>query len=247
MDFAGLTPFEWGLIIFCALLVGMSKTGIMGAGMVVIPVLAGVFGGKMSAGFLLPMLSIADVMAVRHYNRHAQWSHLTNLLPWTLAGIALGVWFGDVISDEQFKVTIGIIIFICLGLMLWQDLNKRQLAVPDHWWISALTGLIGGFATMIGNAAGPIMAIYLLSMHLPKNHYIGTVAWFFLIINLLKIPLHYFIWQTITLDSLTFNVAMTPAILIGAVLGIRVVKILPERAYRIFLITTTALSALLLF
>nr|WKN34231.1 sulfite exporter TauE/SafE family protein [Tunicatimonas sp. TK19036] len=247
MELSALTPFEWCLIIFCAMLVGISKAGVSGAGLVVIPLLASIFGGKLSAGFLLPMLSVADILAVRYYNRHAQWSYLVKLFPWTLAGITLGVWFGDVISDQQFKVAIGIIIFICLVMMVWQDARKKRLAVPNHWWISALTGLVGGFATMIGNAAGPIMAIYLLSMHLPKNHYIGTAAWFFLIINLLKIPLHAFIWQTITLDSLTINAAMIPAIAVGAFFGFQIVRFFPERLYRAFIILSTAISAFFLF
>ena len=247
MEFSALTPFEWCLVIACAMLVGISKAGISGAGMVVIPILASIFGGKLSAGFLLPMLSVADILAVRYYNRHAQWSYLIKLFPWTLAGIALGVWFGDVISDQQFKAAIGIITFICLGMMIWQDLRKSRLPVPNHWWISALIGLVGGFATMIGNAAGPIMAVYLLSMHLPKNHYIGTAAWFFLIINLLKIPLHAFIWHTISLDSLILNATLIPAIALGAFFGFQIVYFFPERIYRAFIIISTAISAFFLF
>ncbi|WKN44615.1 sulfite exporter TauE/SafE family protein [Tunicatimonas pelagia] len=247
MDFTSLSLLEWGLVILCAMLVGMSKTGVMGAGLMVIPVLASIFGGRSSTGFLLPMLSVADILAVRYYNRHAQWSYLVRLFPWTMAGIALGVWFGDVISDEQFKASIGVIIFICLGLLLARDFRQESLNVPNYWWISALTGTLGGFATMIGNAAAPIMAIYLLSMRLPKNDYIGTAAWFFLIINLLKIPLHVFIWHTITLDTVKVNAMMVPAIALGAILGFRVVRILPERAYRIFLIISTAVSAFFLF
>ncbi|MEM6844371.1 MAG: sulfite exporter TauE/SafE family protein [Bacteroidota bacterium] len=247
MDFSYLYPFEWLLVALCAMLVGMSKTGVMGAGLVVIPVLANIFGGRLSAGFLLPMLSVADVLAVRYYNRHAQWSYLVKLFPWTLAGIALGVWFGDIISDEQFKAAIGVIIFVCLGLLLWQDQRKAQMKIPNLWWISAITGVMGGFATMIGNAAAPIMAIYLLSMRLPKNDYIGTAAWFFLIINLLKIPLHVFFWHTITVESIQLNALMVPAIAVGAVAGFRVVRLLPERIYRIFLIISTAISAFFLF
>lgn len=100
---------------------------------------------------------------------------------------------------------------------------------------------------MIGNAAGPVMSIYFLSMMLPKNSFIGTGAWFFLIINLFKIPFHITIWKTIDLNSFTLDLAMFPAIMIGAFLGIKVVKIIPEKPYRIFIIVTTALAALKLF
>jgi hypothetical protein len=131
--------------------------------------------------------------------------------------------------------------------MIWQDLRRQKVSVPGGWWFSAITGLAGGFATMIGNAAGPIMAVYLLTMHLPKNHYIGTAAWFFLIINVLKLPLHIGIWHTISTDSLLLNISMLPAIALGAGIGILTVQRIPERAYRVFIIGTTGVSALLLF
>ena len=100
---------------------------------------------------------------------------------------------------------------------------------------------------MIGNAAGPVMALYLLSMRLPKNQFIGTAAWFFFIINLIKVPFHVAIWETITWSSFLFDILMIPAVAIGAFLGIWLVKFFPERAYRIFIIATTLLAAILLF
>jgi uncharacterized membrane protein YfcA len=107
-------------------------------------------------------------------------------------------------------------------------------------------GLLGGFATMIGNAAGPVMALYLLSMRLPKNQFIGTSAWFFLIVNLSKVPLHIALWKTITWPSFLFDLLMIPVIAVGAFLGIWLVRMLPEKAYRVFVIVSTLLAAVLL-
>jgi len=246
MPWIDLSILEWILVMLCAMLVGISKSGVAGAGIVVIPVLAGIFGGRPSTGFLLPMLVMADIMAVWYYNRHAQWSYLLRLFPWTVAGIGIGLWVGDVVDDRAFKQLIGVIIFVCLALMVWQDIKKKRISVPDTWWFSGMTGLAGGFATMIGNAAGPLMAVYLLSIHLPKNHYIGTAAWFFLLINVFKLPLHYFIWETIMPSTLLANVAMLPMIAVGAGAGIWVVQKFPERAYRIFIIVTTGISSLIM-
>ena len=242
-----ISAFEWGLVLLCSILIGISKSGISGAGIVVVPVFAGIFGARPSTGILLPMLVVADIIAVFYYNQHAQWEFLFRLLPWTIAGIILGVWIGDVVNDDAFKTMISVIIFICLGLMVWQDARKKKIKVPETWWFSGLTGLAGGFATMIGNAAGPIMSGYLLSMHLPKNHYIGTGAWFFLIINVFKIPFHYYFWDTINTDTLVFNAGMIPVIAIGGLIGILIVRKFPERAYRLLIILTTGISALLLF
>jgi uncharacterized protein len=106
---------------------------------------------------------------------------------------------------------------------------------------------MGGFSTMIGNAAGPIMSVYLLSMNLQKNTYIGTTAWFFFIVNVFKLPLQIWGWHNITMKTLGFNLVLLPVIALGALAGIRVVKLMPENAYRWFIVAATFLSAIALF
>ena len=239
-----LTMNQWLLVIICGLLVGTAKVGVTGTVMLAIPVLAGIFGGKHSVGLLLPMLCMGDVFAIRYYHRHAEWFHVWRLMPWSFMGILTGVAVGNVISDIQFKGILASIILISLGLMIWRDSRKVEADIPKSLWFSAITGLFSGFTTMIGNAAGPVMAIYLLSMRLPKNNYIGTKAWFFFIVNLLKVPFHIFIWHTITLKTLSFDFAILPAIALGALIGIKTVKKIPEKTYRIFIIIMTVIAAL---
>jgi len=237
--------WEWGLVLLCAVLIGMSKTGLSGIGLMVVPILAKVFGGRPSVGMLLPILIFADVFAVSYYNRHAEWKYVLKLLPWALLGILAGAWIGKIMTDDLFsRILAGLVIF-GIGLMLWQDIRKK-IEIPDFWWFSLVLGLLGGFSSMIGNAAGPVMALYLLSMRLPKNQFIGTAAWFFFIINLIKVPFHVAVWETITWHSFLFDILMIPAVAIGAFLGIWLVKFFPERAYRIFIIATTLLAAILL-
>lgn len=240
------TILQWLLLALCAMLVGMSKVGVPGVSMFVVPTLAIIFGGKASTGILLPMLMMADLFGVGYYHRHAQWKYLVKLLPWAFAGILIALWVGEVVNDEWFKNIIAILVFICIGLMIWEDRKKGGTLFPDTWWFAASMGILGGFATMIGNVAGPIFAIYLLAMHLPKNHFIGTTAWFFLIVNFVKFPLHILVWETIDLNTLKLDLMMLPAITLGAVLGIWLVKKIPDKPYRIFVIVVTALSAFLL-
>ncbi len=241
-----LTAVQWLIVLLCAMLVGMAKTGLSGVGLMVVPLLASVFGGRPSVGLLLPILVFADVFAVSYYNRHAEWKYILRLLPWALIGVGAGVLVGQVISDIVFNRLLAVVVLTGIVLMILQDMRKKA-SVPDYWWFAMGLGLLGGFATMIGNAAGPIMALYLLSMRLPKNIYIGTGAWFFFIVNVFKVPFHVGIWKTITVQSLLFDVLMIPAIALGALLGIWLVKFFPEKAYRIFIIATTLFSALLLF
>lgn len=241
-----LTPLQWVLMAVCGMLICMSKVGVPGVSMIVVPVLAFIFGGKQSTGVLLPILMMADLFGVGYYRRHAQWSYLVKILPWAFLGVGLALWVGEVVNDEQFKDLIAILVFVCIGLMLWQDRRKDKTFFPDSWWFAASMGVLGGFATMIGNVAGPIFAIYLLAMHLPKNSFIGTSAWFFLILNFSKFPLHIFVWETITWPSLKMDLMVLPAIALGAFLGILLVRKIPEKAYRTAVIVITAISAFLL-
>ena len=241
-----LTSFQWLIIAACGLLVGMSKVGVPGVSMVVVPTLAFIFGGKLSTGVLLPMLIMADVFGVVYYRRHAEWKFLYKIFPWAFVGVGLALWVGELVNDEQFKDIIAVLVFVCIGLMLLRDKRKAQDFFPDQWWFAATMGILGGFATMIGNVAGPIFAIYLLAMHLPKNNFIGTSAWFFMIINLSKFPLHVFIWKTISANSLIIDLVALPAIATGAFLGIALVKKIQEKTYRLAVIIVTALSAFLL-
>ena len=242
-----LSGMQWMLVLMCAMLVGMAKTGLSGFGLMVVPILANVFGGRASVGLLLPILIFADVFAVTWYNRHAEWKYVLRLIPWAIIGVLLGTLTGKLISDITFNRLLAGLVFFGVGLLVWKDLRSKKISVPDYWWFSMVLGLLGGFATMIGNAAGPVMALYLLSMRLPKNSYIGTGAWFFFIINLSKVPFHIFSWETISRQSIILDITMIPAIAVGAFLGIYLVKLIPEKIYRIFIIITTVLSAFLLF
>ena len=239
-------PLQWFLMAVCGMLIGMSKVGVPGVSMIVVPVLAYIFGGKQSTGVLLPILMMADVFGVSYYRRHAQWKYLIRILPWAFIGVGLALWVGELVNDEQFKEIMAILVFLCIGLMIWKDRRKGSQFFPDSWWFAASMGVLGGFATMIGNVAGPIFAIYLLAMHLPKNNFIGTQAWFFLIINISKFPLHVFIWKTIKMETLSIDLITLPAIALGAFLGIRLVKLIPDTTYRAFVFIVTALSAFLL-
>lgn len=243
LDFSVL---QWILFAFCAMFVGMSKVGVPGVSLFVVPTLAIIFGGKASTGILLPMLMMADLFGVGYYHRHAEWKYLIKLLPWAFVGVGIALWVGKVVNDEWFKNIIAILVFLCIGLMIWEDRNKQSNLFPDTWWFAALMGVLGGFATMIGNVAGPIFAIYLLAMHLPKNRFIGTTAWFFMIINFSKFPLHILVWKTINWHTLTLDILMLPGIATGAFVGIWLVKKLSDKFYRAFVIIATALSAFLL-
>ena len=242
--FYSLTPAEWVMAVIACMAIGGAKSGLSGLAMFSIPVMAGIFGGRASAGLVLPILCVGDVFAVRHYHHHTSWPHIWRLIPWVFTGIVIGLLIGKSVSDSQFTLMIGVILLVGVAIMAVREARHGSIPVPNNRWFPAIIGIAAGFSTMIGNSAGPVMAIYYLSMKLPKNSIIGTAAWFFMIVNLFKIPLHAIFWGTITPATLAFDVLMIPAVALGAFIAVRVVKLIPERPYRIFILVVITLAAL---
>jgi uncharacterized membrane protein YfcA len=237
-----LTAIDLILLLGSATLVGMAKTGVPGAGMVAVPLLAIAFGGKESTGLLLTMLIFADVFGVSYYHRHANWQHLIRLLPFALFGVIIGTIFGHLIDDEAFRLTMAVIIFFSLAQMIWQE-RQEQVSLLESGWFVAIIGILGGFTTMVGNLAGPVMSLYLLAMRFPKNEFIGTAAWFFLCINLFKVPFHIWVWNTVSWQSTALTATLIPLIAVGAAIGIWLVGKINEHWFRRFVIAMTAVAA----
>lgn len=232
------------MILVVALLTGMAKTGVHGAGMLSVPLLASVFGGQQSSGIMLPMLLMADLFGVLYYHRHASWAHLRVVFPWAAAGVIAGTITGKYINDEVFKLVMAITILISVLIMIWLQKLGSPDRIPRQKSFAIASGIASGFTTMVGNLAGPVMSIYLLSVRLPKNAFIGTTAWFFLIVNWFKVPFHIFAWHTISLNTFLFDVLTLPVIMVGAYLGIVLVRKLTDSMYRWFIIGMTLLAAI---
>lgn len=225
-----------------ALCIGMAKTGVHGAGMMSVPILANVFGGQLSSGMMLPILVIADVLGVWYYHRHASWKHLKILFPWAAVGIVLGTIIGKYIDDHDFKIVMALTIVVSVVIMLWLE-KSREEVIPQKRWIGIASGTAGGFTSMVGNLAGSVMAVYFLAARLPKNVFIGTTAWFFLVVNWFKVPFHVFVWHTITVNSLLLSLITIPVIVLGAFLGVVIVRKFSDRLYRWFIIVMTVAAA----
>lgn len=247
VDSLGLSSNQWMIITFTALLMGMAKTGLSGFSLFAVSLMAVSFGARASTGLLLPLLNMADVMAIVYYHRHTDWHFVWRLMPGSIVGIGLAVLAGNAINDTQFRMVIGVIILCCLVAMVWNEYRGGRTTIKDHWSLASLTGFLCGFSSMIGNAAGPILAIYLLSLRLNKNTYIGVTAWFFALVNIVKFPMHVFFWHTITWKTLSIDAMMIPAIILGAFIGVVAVRLIPEKIYRLFIIVSSAIAAFKLF
>jgi uncharacterized membrane protein YfcA len=194
----------------------------------------------------MPLLMIGDLFDVIYYRRHAEWKYLLKLFPWVLLGIFIGVWYGKDLPEEEFKRGMAILIMVSVVFMFLNE-RKKTIRVPDNKFFAGIMGSLAGFATMVGNLAGPFSDLYFLAIRVPKEIFIGTSAWLFFITNIVKLPFHIWSWQTIHFQSLTIDLVLLPALLAGFWAGIKLVKVLDQSQFRIVIIILTALGALLIF
>ncbi|MGW8123897.1 sulfite exporter TauE/SafE family protein [Roseivirga echinicomitans] len=244
--FPALTFFDWTVVLAAAFVLGLSKSGIKGISIIIVALMVFVFDAKASTGILLPMLLVGDVSAVIYYNRHAQWKYLFRLLPFMMLGVVLGTFVGKEMNEELFRKSMAIVIFISAVIMFWWDRRKSK-AVPQHIAFAGFMGLTAGFTTMVGNLAGSFSNIFFLAMRLPKEAFIGTTAWLFLIVNLFKVPFHVFSWGTITWETLQVNLVTVPVILLGLFIGIKLLKKVNDKLFRQFILAMTAIGAILIY
>jgi uncharacterized protein len=226
-----LEPSAWIVVGLCAFLVGAAKTGIPGIGILPALLMAQVLPALQSTGVLLGILILGDLFGVGYHRHNAKWSHMPRLLPAAFAGIVVGHRIMDKISDEQLKPIIGIIVLVMLGLNYWRTRSQGENQhIPTQWWFSVGLGFTAGLTSMMANAAGPIMIIYFVAMQLPKVTFVGTSAWFFFVVNWLKVAFSANL-KLMTVETVTLNLMMIPAIAVGAVVGIVFLKRIPQKVF----------------
>jgi len=225
-----------------AFLVGFSKTGIPGLGILIVPMLATVFPVKLSIGALLPMLLLGDLFAIVRYHRHAQWNKLWRLFPFVFLGMIPARFLLAGIPNRDLKLILGVLVLLLILL----EIARRHYnweRIPKSLVFVGFMGILAGFATTVGNVAGPIMSVYLLSMGMNKHEFMGTGAWYYLIVNATKIPIFAQLGM-ITADTLRFDLISAPVIISGALLGIVILPRIPQKLFIKLIFTLATIAAL---
>lgn len=226
-----LSATQWACAATAAVCIGLSKTGFGGVGMVAVLLMAQVMPARESTGAVLPLLIVADVFAVRAFRRFTIWRHLLKLLPPALLGIVTGWWLMPRIPNGSFGPAIGWMVLALLVLTVLQKLFARvPAAAAEHPAIAWPVGWAAGVTTMLANAAGAVMTIYLLACRLPKYEFVGTAAWFFFIVNMLKVPFSASM-GLITPSSLLVDLALVPGILAGVACGKLLLGLINQAAF----------------
>ena len=223
------THAQWMLTLLAAFGIGLSKSGLLGIGLMHVLIFAGLFSARGSTGVVLPMLIAADIAAVLLFRRHALWSHVARTLPPAVLGVAIGWWLMRWLPDARYPPLIGLVVLVLALLQLLRSWKPALFAeIPHSRGFAWAMGLSAGVTTMLANAAGPVMGVYLLAVSLPKAEFVGTSAWFFLIINLIKVPFSLQL-GLITTQTLLFNLLLLPLVLAGLFAGRSLIHRLPQK------------------
>lgn len=234
----------WLLLTLAAFGIGVTKSGFSGVSLVHVLIFAYVFGAKASTGVVLPMLIAGDTIAMLMFGQHADWGYVRRMLIPATLGVMVAWSFMDVMSETYYRPTIGCII---LGLAIMQLARMFReswfVRIPHSKAFAWSMGILVGITTMLANAAGPVFGLFLIAIGLPKKEFVGTAAWFFLLLNLIKIP---FSWNLglIRGDTLALNVVLLPMIYLGLVAGSAVAKRIRQRDFETAIIVLAALAGL---
>jgi uncharacterized protein len=253
MEPTDLVWWQWGLAALAAVLIGIAKTGVPGLGILVVVLMASIVPGKQSVGLVLPLLIVADGIAVAWYRRHAQWTQLAALAPSVIVGVLVGggvLWAIDRWGMDQggFRPLIGAVVLTMLTLHLVRERLGDRLVPHDRITVN-LTGACSGGATTLANAAGPIMNLYLAGRGMKKEAFLGTMAWFFLLLNLSKVPIFIALSvcaprdPMISVGSLSIDLMLMPGVVLGAWCGRGLLRRIPQRIFLRMVIALAAASA----
>ncbi len=243
-----MTWWQWLLAGLGAFLIGLSKTGIAGIGILAVAIFASVLPARESVGAVLVTLIAGDVVAVAAYRREVSWAHLLRLFPWTAVGVVIGALALNRIADDGVRRLIGGILLGLIAIHLARCAQRKPSSAaeskpPQRPWLVGLAGLLAGFTTMVANAAGPVMVMYLLALRLPKLLFIGTAAWFFLVLNLFKVPFSVGL-GLITPTSLGISLRLIPLAIIGALSGRLLVHAIDQRRFEQLALGLTLIAAI---
>lgn len=234
----------WAALALGAVLGGFSKTGIGGTGLLTVGIFASVLPARSSTGTVLLVFLIADVFGILTYRAHADWPTLRRLAPAVVAGILLGVVFLLNVDDTGLRRTIGVVLLLLVGVHLWyrsrsESGEMRVLPRP----VTVAAGAGSGFTSMVANAGGAVMSVYLLGARLPMLTFLGTTVWFFFLVNLFKTPFSIAL-GLITPDGVRIALVLIPFIVLGAWLGRALIRRIRQSTFEWLVLASTVLAAL---
>jgi uncharacterized membrane protein YfcA len=240
-----LSAVAWVVLVIGAVVIGLSKAALPGAGMIAVVLFAAVLPVKESTGTILLLLIVGDLFALLAYRRHADIPALIRLIPAVVVGIVIGTFFLAFSSDDWVRRTIGVILLVVVAITLWRRRVIADASAVANPLAAGFYGTLGGFTTMVANAAGPVMSMYFLAARLDVRAFLGTAAWFFAVVNVAKVPFSIGL-GLITVPGLLLDLVLVPAVIVGALIGRRIAERISQRLFERIVIALTVVGAVYL-
>ena len=235
----------WLLFVVVGLIIGLGKGGLAGVNILAVPLMASIFPAAYSVGILLPLLICGDILGIYFYRKSVIYSEVLKAMPLVIIGIVSGYLLLKYyqISDHGLKQLIGAIVLFMLIFSEWQKRSNSGTLPARSRYLMIILAFLGGCTSMVANAAGPVMVLYLLYLNISKEEFMGVRSWIFLFINAIKVPFHIELGN-ITHTSFSMDLYIIPAIVLGFLIGYKVLKKLPEREFNL-IIKVLAIAACL--
>ena len=267
-----LTATTWILLMVVAALCGIAKTALPGAATVAVALCTAVLPAKESTGAILLMLMTGDLLAVWSYRRDADFRMLRRLIPAVLTGVGAGALFLHLASNDSTRRLIGVILLLLVAITLTQRRSTSRRApdgasaaqapsppAPTLETQEATTtlatsttsgrlarlvyGSLAGFTTMVANAGGPVTSMYFLACRYPVKAFLGTTAWFFFLVNLVKLPFSISAGLVNT-TTMSLTAICAPVVIVSALAGRRLAERMDQRVFEPVIVALTIISAL---
>ena len=268
-----LTATSWILLMVVAALCGIAKTALPGAATIAVALCTSVLPAKESTGAILLMLMTGDLLAVWSYRHDADFRMLRRLVPAVLAGVGAGALFLHLASDSSTRRLIGIVLLLLVAITLLQRRTAGRSRVPARSPVPPMAppasgasgapealgasaapatggraarlvyGSLAGFTTMVANAGGPVTSMYFLACRYPVKAFLGTTAWFFFLVNLVKLPFSVSA-GLVNATTLSLTGIAAPAVIASALAGRRLAERMDQRVFEPIIIALTIISAL---
>lgn len=253
---------SWALLILGAFAAGVAKTSVGGLTTLTVMLFAIVLPTKESTGAVLLVYIAGDLVAMARYRSAANWDMLRKLIPWVLPGLVLGNWFLHLVDANGLRRSIGVMLAASVVIQLVISRPRRPRIRKNlgdsgssgdggprtsalEKVATSVAGIAAGFTTMAANTGGPVMTLFLLAKKVDKMTFVGTAAWYFFLINLVKVPF------SIGVGAITWDIAATSAWLVpvvwaGAFVGIRLLRIIPQKLFDFLAVASSAVAATVL-
>lgn len=222
-------PVVIGIALCAAFVVGLAKSGLVPSlGAAGVPILVLVMPPRDAAGMMLPILMAMDAVALVNLRHHVDWRHLQVLLPGAVGGIALGALTSSLVSDAAIELGVGLISLLFVAASAMPKKRPASQNASTLWGL--FWGGVAGVTSFISHTGGPPFQIYMLPKRLAPALYAGTSAWFFAIVNAVKLG-PYFLLGQLSTRNLEMSLYGLPAAFAGIALGLVLVRRVPATLF----------------